>query len=398
MERLKCLAMSGLIVLFLVTGLAAGGPNEPGKERKKQYAPVEFIDDGGWLPTPGASSAGRSALEESLFATYSFSDKGTVYNIEFYYRALYSTLRVRVLVGNRELHGLFNRFYGFPSGGRSMFFVTRDDDGSPMISMNFGQLVLKESAIDMDAIYDALDGFLSKSDVSRAYASVYMDPPPRLLGKTCRARIMGDPVVDYLISEDGHVEPLTLESLRVAYNKEGVKAKNADDYKEIAWSLIVAEHKSASRYEIALISSVNDIPGYSSHKLDLEKEAEVKAPEVRFEAETHIDYWTCHTYSQYHGVVARYTFGFHEGQLQSAERLVLGEGIGNASYLGDELPHASRGSGSIPAPGNDARPRRSPFETFGAVFAGVGVLLLLCAFLVRRHSHASLERQRQESQ
>jgi hypothetical protein len=142
---------------------------------------------------------------------------------------------------------------------------------------------------------------------------------------------MGDPVIDHLISEDGQVEPLTFDSLRMAYNKEGIKAKNADDYGEIAWSLIVAEHESASRGEIVLISSVNDIPGHSLHELDPAKEAEVKEPQLRSEADTRTNYWSCYTYEEFHGIVARCTFGFREGQLQSAEKLVLGDRIGNAS-------------------------------------------------------------------
>ncbi|MBN1507521.1 MAG: hypothetical protein JW955_11785 [Sedimentisphaerales bacterium] len=398
MERLRGFAMTGIMALLVSAGLAAGEPNEPSEERTRSYAPVELTKDGGWLPAPDESPAGQSPLEESLFAAYSFHDVGTVYNIEFYYRRLYSRLRVRVLVDNRELHGLFNRFYAFPSGGRCMLSVGTDRDGNPTVSTNFTQLVLKESAINTDAIYGALERFLSRSDVSRACPCNRVDPPPGLLGRTCRVRIMGDPVIDYLISEDGQVEPLTLESLRVAYNKEAIRAKNADDYKRIAWSVIVAEHESSSRNEIVPISSVNDIPDYTMHPLDRANESEIQAPQLRSDAGTGIDYWTCCTYAQFHGVVARCTFGFREGRLQSAERLVLADGIGNAYYLGGELRRASQNSGPASAIGGDARPRRLLSDTVGLVSAGAGALLLLCALLIRRHRHASVKSRGHESQ
>ncbi len=396
MAGLECRAVMGIIALLSATSLAAGEPNELRKER---YVPVEFVDRGGWLPAPSESSpTGLSDREEWLFATYSFSDIGTVYDLEFYYRRLYSRLRVRVLADNRELRGLFNRFYGFDAGGRNLLMATREDDGSPVISLNSGRLVLRESAIDTDATYDALEAFLDKNDVPRNYASVYMHAPPGLLDRTCQARIMPLRACDYLISEDGQVEQLTLESLLAAYNREGVKAMSPDDYNEIAWSMILTEHKATSRWKIILISSVYDIPGYASGELDPGKEAEVEAPQLRSNASTPTDYWSCYTYRPFHGVVARYTFGFRQGQLQSAERLVLGEGIGDAHYLAGELARTWRTSGPVSGVGSDARPRRQPFATFwGRVSTGVGAILLLCVLLICRHSRTSLERQRHES-
>lgn len=371
-----------MIAFLSVAGLTTGEPNEPGEEELEPYVPLQFIAEGGWLPAPGESSTARvSDLEESLFATYSFDDRGAAYSLEFYYRPLYSRLRVRVLVDNRELHGIFNRFYGFNARGRSMLSVTRSKDGSPAVYLNPGILVLKDSDINMDAIYDAMEDFLSRSNVPRNYVSVYITPPPGLLRRTCQARIMGLKVLDYLISEDGQVEPLTIESLCAAYNREGIKAKNADDYKGIAWSIIASAHESTSRDKIVLISSVNEIPGDASGELDPRKEAEVREPQIRRNADAHADYWTCSTYARFHGVVARYTFGFHDGRLQSAEGLVLGEGIGDASYLGAELQRASGGSASLPVRSSSARPHRLPF---GVVSAGIGALLLLCAFLIHR--------------
>jgi hypothetical protein len=386
MERLKRLAVTALIALLSVAGFVTGEPNEPGEERMQSYGLIQGADDGGWLPAPNERSPRQPLPQEWLFAVHSFGNAGTVYNLELYYRPLYSTLRIRVLANGRELHGLLNRFYGFPSEGRCMLLVDRDPDGSPTISTNFTQLVLKESAIDTDAIYGAIESFLSKSGASQGSPCSSVDPPPGLLRKTCRVRMMGDPVVDYLVGEDGMVEPSTFDSLRRAYNKEGIKAKTPDDYKEIAWSLIVAEHESTSRDEIVLVSHVSEIPDYSPHSLDPETEAEVKAPQVRSEDETHTDYWTCYTYEQFHGVVARCTFGFREGQLDSAEKFVLGDGIGNASYLGGELPQV---------PGNATRPRRSPFGTFGLMSVTVGSLLLFCAFLVQRARASSRMRGRE---
>jgi hypothetical protein len=166
MGRLKRPVMAGGIIL-LVTSIVAGGPNEPGKGRTQPHAPVRLTEKDGWLPGPDEICTGQSPLDECLFATYSFSNVGTTYDIEFYYRHLYSRLRVRVLAGGRELHGLLNRFYGFPAEGRCMLSVERDLHGNPTICTNFTQLVLKESTIDTDAIYDALESFLGKSGMSR---------------------------------------------------------------------------------------------------------------------------------------------------------------------------------------------------------------------------------------
>jgi hypothetical protein len=392
---LKCRAATGIIALLSVASLAAGAPNELSKQR---FVPVELINRAGWLPAPSESAAtGLSDHEEWPFATCSFSDIGTVYNLEFYYRRLYSRLRVRVLAGDRELHGLLNRFYGFEASGRNLLCITTTDDGSAAISLNSGRLVIRESAIDTDAIYDALETFLNKNEVSRNYAKVYMHAPPGLLERTCQARIMPLGARDYLLSEDGQVEQLTLESLLAAYNSEGVKAMSPGDYDEIAWSMIVTEHKATSRWKIILISSAYDIPGYSQGELDSAREAEISVPQVRSDPNARTDYWTCYTYRPFHGVVARYTFGFREGQLQSAERLVLSEGIGNASYLAGELPHTSRASGPVSGVGSAARPRRQPFATLAAVSTGVAAILLLCALFTRRHIRTSLERQRHES-
>jgi hypothetical protein len=329
---------ASLIAVFSLAGIAYGQPNQATASKGPRYSPPT-IDHGGLLPAPGvASAASRSPNREALFATYSFIDSGTPYNIEFYYRPLYCRIRARVLVGDRELHGLFNRFYGADPKRNHAVSVVKRRDGCPVVDIeSLDALVIKESDVSTDAIYDALEAFLNQTSPQQRGPIMYMDHQPTgLLSKACWIRVFGARGGDYLFHDDGRAAPFTLENLRLAYWQEGIKAQNPVDYERVGRSIITVEQQVTGHGRTLVIASTDEIPEYRSHPLDATKKSEIKAPWLSKSADGQTDFWNWYTYQEYHGVVARYAFGFHEGRLASLEKTILGEGIGRAVYLGGE--------------------------------------------------------------
>lgn len=377
MRRYNALMLAGVVTLCLNVGVQ-GEPSEPADPPKRTYVPTVFFDHGAefpplYRPAAEVKPNSLSGLPETLFGTYSFREKDTVYNIEFYYRKFFERMRLRVLVGQRELHGPFNRLYGIDPGREIMFWVSQWEGGSIELTFNFAILKLEESSIDTDAIYDTIEAFLSRSGQPDPRPTIRLWGTPGLLKKTCwvqiSARSCGG---QYLINERGQVDPLTLENLRFAYNREQITAQRLADYERIGRSLIVAENDAISQGKIIVISRVEDIPGYPSHPLDAQNEAQIKVPAVRTDADAKIDYWTCFTYRARGGVVARYTFGFENGKLRSAEKALVSEWIGGAyrlagdglSQIGDPRAGSAVG-GSWQAPTRDtpARTMRNTTRT-----------------------------------
>jgi len=396
MERRRFLLSIAIVVFISCVSLTRSEPNELPSSGRQLFEPPIFIDFGGWLPAPGVDPSLSSVLtepnessvsEEALFATYSFSDAGTTYNVEFYYRELYHRLRARVLIGDRELRGLFNRFYDVDPTRRSMLSVMRGNDGSPVLSFNFGGFSLKESSLNTDAIYGALEDFIAKSSPQTRYIGIHVYRPPGLLKRTCKARIFARTYPpDYLVNEEGQIDQLTLENLRVAYYREGIRALNTQDFERIGWSLVVTEDPRPQQLKV--ISDVNDIPEYRSHPLDSDSEGEIRAPWFYKDAESQTEYWICYTYNQLGGIVARYKFGFQKGYLTVADKLILGRDIGRALYLSGYRPLDMR-----PLP---ARPQGTIglnwswlLSALSVMFIAVGIFLLILAYLVRRHYRSS---------
>jgi hypothetical protein len=394
------LLMSILVVIFIpCIGQAQIDPNDSYKRSRKYM--TYFIDYGIDVPGPAGGSSlnepnGSSDDEEALFATYSFSDTGTTYNVELYYRPLGRRIRLRVLAGDKELHGLFNRFYSIDPTRQIMIFVVREDN-HPLIHMNMGQLSLEETSLNTDVIYDALETFNTKSYPQAGRLPIFVYKPPGLLKKTCRAS-MGK---SYLVNEEGQVDEFSLENLRIAYRREGITAQNQEDFERIARSLIKAEDES-SNYETILISDVNDIPRYSSHPLDSENEDKISSPLSYNENMT--DYWICYTYRRLGGIVSRYEFGFQEGELTSVKKLVLGNRIGAALFIPGIPFYGSRAvnrsqqnrritdRSSRPHISEDMDGKSPLFSTSSlrTIFITTGVLLLVIAYIVKKLiSHGS---------
>ena len=336
------LVTTGLLIAlsWAATGYSQSGQDSDPNSRIHALA---IIDRGGWLRAPGRSSGPSN--REALFATYSFNDRGTVYSIEFYYRPLYNRIRARVLVGNRELHGLFNRFYGIDPTEDHGMLIYRRPDGCPLVDVsNDLRLVVKESDVNTDAIFDALEAFLGKVGPPKDGPMMYMyQEPTGLLRQTCWIHVWGARGGNYLFHADGHAEPFTLENLRRAYWQEGIQARNPADYERIGLSILTVEDEVTGHGGITTIASTEEIRQYQSHPLDTTRQSEIKAPWASESDDGQTDFWNCYTYQDYHGIVARYTFGFREGRLASLEKTILGEGIGRAVYLdGEKRPSDER--------------------------------------------------------
>ena len=385
------LLMSILVVTFIpCISQAQIDPNDSYKSARKYM--TYFIDYGIEFPGPGGGSAlsepnGSSDDEEALFATYSFSDTGTTYNVEFYYRPLGRRIRLRVLSGDKELHGLFNRFYNVDPTRRIDIFVVRVDN-HPLMYLGIGQLSLKGSTVNTEAIYDALESFIIKSFPQESSLQIFVYQPPGLLKKTCRASARGF----YLVNEEGQVDEFSLENLRIAYRREGIRAQNREDFERISLSLIKAED-APTNYETVLISDVNDIPRYSSHPMDSKNEEKVRAPWSYSENQT--DYWICYTYKRLGGIVSRYEFGFQEGELTSVTKLVLDNRIGAALFI-PGIPFYGQGAVNRSRPNSRINDRSSKppvsenkdslffAPLFRTVFIVVGLSLLVLAYIVTK--------------
>ncbi len=126
------------IVFFCDICIAQSDSNENTKETDR---PRISIDRGGELPAPSVAvmlnEKGQLAdTEEAMFATYSFNDANTTYNIEFYFRERYNRLRARVLVGNHEVKGLFNRFYEIDPKRTGIFSVYTTKTGPFILQLD----------------------------------------------------------------------------------------------------------------------------------------------------------------------------------------------------------------------------------------------------------------------
>ncbi|MHC4168739.1 MAG: ankyrin repeat domain-containing protein [Planctomycetota bacterium] len=318
-----------LAVIMLVSGgsLARSGSDPSYSAREPTFTPSTFIDIGASLATPDRNLSSfapneSSDSEEAMFATYSFSNDGTTYNIEFYYREHYGRIRTRVLIGEREMRGLFNRFYGV-DGKRPKMLSVSGRGGVLEVSLNFGWLPLTESDFNTEAVYDIAEEHYAHAYPKHRNANIRVSRPPGMLKETYRASLGRI----YLVSEEGHVDPFTLENLRVAYNREKIKAENQEDYERIGRSLLEA-WDAPNNEEMVVVSDVNEIPGYSRHPLDSESEKKVTAP--RNFTENGIDYWVCSTYRRHLGIVFQYRFGFQKGEVTSLDELVLGRNVGDS--------------------------------------------------------------------
>ena len=332
-----------------------------------------------------------------MFATYSFSHAGVTYNIEFYYRELYQRLRARVLVGDRELHGLFNRFYGVDPTGRYMLSVHERDKGKPEVSFNFGFLPLQESLLDTDAIYEAVEGFAGKTLPGVPIPWIRVYPPPGMLKKTCGVLMER---FHLLVNEKGQIGPFTLENLLIAYCQEEIKAKEHEDFERIGRSIVNALGESMG-LNYTVIADVNEVGRYGPKLLDSINAAEIKPPSLYRDSDSQTDYWNCYACGRYGmgpAILTRYRFGFKNGLLHSGERSVLGEDASGA-YTGYSNLKNIRGQqefiinddgadvGFVKTRNlrSDKAVGTSPLLSSAALrlmFVGAGVLLLILAFLV----------------
>jgi hypothetical protein len=328
MDTRRFVFPAAIIVLFSITSLSQSEPNESPITRRPIFTASRYTAIGAWMPAPGITSFlteqnEASISEEALFATYSFSHAGTTYNLEFYYRELYSRLRVRVLVGDRELKGLFSRFYTVDRTRQLMLSIHGWADGNPAVGFNFGGFLITESSLNTDAIYDAVEAFVGRSFPQTRNPWIRIERPPGLLRKTCEARVSGH----YLVNEEGQVVPFTLENLLIAYCREGIKAERPEDFDRIGRSLVKA-HSKALGVGINVISDINEIPRYSSKLLDSEKATEIRPPWSYRDSDSQTEYWACYTFERYGMgplILACYKFGFEDGLVSSGERIILGE-------------------------------------------------------------------------
>jgi hypothetical protein len=328
METRRFLLLAAIILLCSITSLGQSGPNESPIDRRPMFTSSKYIDASVWFPAPGITSFltepnESSISEEALFATYSFSSAGTTYNVELYYRELYRRIRAEVLVGDKVLNGLFNRFYDVDPTHIFRLSVYRGDDGNPELRFNVGRFSITESSLNTSAIYDAVEVFVGRSSPQARNPRIHVERPPGFLKKTCRVWALGD----YLVNEEGQVGPFTLENLLIAYCREGIKAEKPGDFERVGRSLVQANGKALG-VRITFITDANEIPGYSSKLLDLENATEIRPPWSYRDSESQTDYWACYTFERYKmgpGFITSYKFGFQNGLLSSGERIVLGE-------------------------------------------------------------------------
>ena len=319
------LVLSTFIIIISSASFAQDGTSKSYLTRGPTFTPSTYVDIGAWLPAPNLNSVVEdsnaiSDSEDILFATHSFSHAGTTYNIEFYYRKLFSRLRARVLVGDRELHGLLNRFYNVDMKNRTMLSVYGRDAGKPEFRFNFGRFTLVESDIDTDAIYDALETFAEESGLS-TWIRLY--EPPGMLKKTCRASLGRQ----YLVNEQGQIGRLTLENLLIAYCQEEITAVHPEDFDRIGRSLVEVHGNSMGLIN-TIVSDVNDVRRYSRRLLESVDAGEIRPPAHFSDDENHTDHWNCYACARYKmgpAVFISYKFGFRDGLLYSGERTILGE-------------------------------------------------------------------------
>lgn len=206
-----------LAVIALISSVSQSSIEAGQSSRRSRSYLISFIDYGIELPWPGprpgsGGPAESSGGEEALFATFSFSDAGSTYNVQLYHRQRPWRIRARVLTGNRELRGLLNRFYR-DTPNRWMDVYVMRKDGIPEMHLSSGSFLLKESSANTDAIYDAVEQLARQVLPQARNPQISVDPPPGLLRKTCRASVSGIYDGFYLVNEKGQVDLFTLENL-----------------------------------------------------------------------------------------------------------------------------------------------------------------------------------------
>lgn len=420
METCRFLLPAAIILLFSITSLGQGEPNEWPVTRKPVFTPSKYIDTSVWFPAPGITSFltepnEASVSEEALFATYSFSSARKMYNVELYYRELYHRIRAEVLVGGKVLNGLFNRFYDVDPTHIFRLSVYRGDDGNPELRFNVGRFSTTESSLNTSAIYDAVEAFVGKSSPKTRNPGIHVERPPGLLKRTCEAWALGH----YLVNEEGQVVPFTLENLLIAYCREGIKAEKPEDFERIGRSLVQA-HGKVLYVGITVISDVNEIPRYSSKLLDSENAIEIRPPWFYRDSDSQTDYWICYTFERYKMgplILACYKFGFQNGQLSSGERIILGEDRTGA-YTGYPKLGSLRNQERVVVPKNEdgtfdlrysepnnvrlpsttplsgrgrGKVDQSPFSSLAVLrvtFIAGAVFLLVLAYIVHKYARA----------
>lgn len=326
-----------LVTLISSISHSQSEPNEALSRRRPVFTPSTSVDTPVWLSSPGLAAVLTEPNEppvnqEALFATHSFSNRGTTYNVEFYYREFYHRLRARVFVEDRELWGLFNRFYDVDPNHRYMVSVHARDEGKPEVGFNFGFLSLKESFLDTDAIYDAVETFAGKALPGTQIPWIRVYPPPGMLKKTCSVLVEH---FHLLVNEKGQIGPFTLENLLIAYCQEEIKAEEREDFERIGRSLVKTHGESMGLIN-TVIADVNEVGRYGPRLLDPVNAAEIRPPSFHRDGDSQTDYWTCYARARYKmgpAILTRYKFGFQNGLLHSGERAVLAEDASGA-YTG----------------------------------------------------------------
>ena len=382
-----------LVTLISSISPSQSDPNEASARKRQAFEPHSTIDHGISLTGPGVGSVlseddESDISEEALFATLSFNDMSTTYNVELYYRGRDRRIRVRVLVGNQELQGLFNRFYDVDPIQKYQVFVVRDDNDNPLMYLHFGKLTVSQLPLDTGAMYDALEAFAAKSFPERHSPRIWIGRRPGLLKKTYEAYAEKK----CLVNEEGQVEPFTLENLLSAYRREGIRAEVPDDIERISRDLVLAYGEGLGVSPIFL-SDVNALRKYSSSLVDSQEAANIAAPTSSRDQRSQTDFWTCYTFERFimgPGFLVCYTVGFQNGLLRSAERTVLGEDKAGA-YGGypelrglrtQEKAVVHSNKNSTPEP-TYARPSKTRPAMLRIVFVSAGVFLLVLAFVVR---------------
>jgi len=250
-----------------------------------------------------------------------------------------------------------------------------------VIYVNSVRMSLKESTIDTDAIYEAMEAMLGEDANFVLYT-----PHGGVLKRTFKARVFArSGAQDYLVNEREDIDPFSLDGLCIAYRKERIRAQNRQQMEGIGISLIMAESR-AGRFCAEAISSVSDISGYDMSPLHSETAEKICEPRFHKHEMRKIYYWTCHTHSVWGGIVASYTFGFLNGWVVSAEKVILGQGVGPdySHHYKVEYRSGTRGARLQ----NDSGQSLSwLIPAFRAAFIGFGLSLFLIAHLLRKHRH-----------
>jgi len=289
------------------------------------------------------SEALRPKEGERLMATHRLTLKkpDKEYRVFVFESRIHSRWRVEVLEGGRHLDGLHNRFGALARPEGLVVTVFRDAKGRETLQFRQGGIVeidLTEKGPSTAIMYDALEKMVRQSFKPPADFEINLGRPAGLLKRSYlasvdRVRQGGKRIFHgwgprYLVTLEGEITSLSLESSVVAYCAEGIKASNDDDRQKIARSLIELDNPGA-----VLIKSPDDIPGYKKRPLDRDLEGAVRSPWTYTDRRGTL-YWITYTYTQLGGRVDRYKFRFYKGIHLSnpVEKVGLGHAIGDVQY------------------------------------------------------------------